>query len=486
MKQKRLMMMSLAAMMTMGALAGCSRAADSAAADAEAENGVSVPATEGLRPADTDGEGRVYMLNFKPETDEAWQRLADRYEDETGVEVDILTAADGQYATSLQSEMAKSEAPTIFTIGNTAAAQQWNDYTYDLRDTELYSHLTNKDLAITYDDKIAGVANCYESYGLIFNRAILSSYGRLPNAVVTGAEEITSLDILEEVADDIERRLDELNAQLEADGYDYEVKGAFASSGLDSGSSWRFSGHLANLPLYYEFKDANLEDLTAGQPEIQGTYLSNFKRVWDMYTRDSDADVKTLNSGALNAESEFGMGEAVFYQNGDWAYSPLTNEENGYLVNADDMGMMPIFFGVEDETEGLCVGTENYWAVNARAPQADIDASLTFLNWVITSEEGRSAMTNEMGLTTPFDTFTGDFETQNVFARDSVRMQEEGRTIIPWVFNATPNVDDWRADFVAALTAYTDGSGDWEGVRSAFVNGWNNQWILAQQAADAA
>ncbi len=433
----------------------------------------------------TGGKGKVYMLNFKPETDQAWQDLATIYENETGTDVTVLTAADGQYATTLQSEMAKSEAPTIFNIGNMAAAQQWREYEYDLSDSKLYEHLANKDLALRLDDKVVGIANCYESYGLIYNKAIIESYGKLPNAVVKTADEITSLDTLEQVADDINARIDEVNAQLETDGSEYRITEAFASSGLDSGSSWRFSGHLANLPLYYEFRDAGLSDLTAGQAEIEGNYLDNFKRVWDMYTRDSAADVKTLNSGALNAESEFGMGEAVFYQNGDWAFSPLTDEANGYLVKAEDMGMMPIYFGVDDENQALCVGTENYWAVNARASQDDIDASLAFLNWVVTSDEGRDAMTNKMGLTTPFDTFTGDFQTKNVFAQDSQRLQDEGKTIVAWSFNATPNVDDWRADVVAALTAYTDGSGDWANVEHAFVDGWQEQWQLQHEANES-
>ncbi|HCE73156.1 MAG TPA: ABC transporter substrate-binding protein, partial [Lachnospiraceae bacterium] len=90
-----------------------------------------------------------------------------------------------------------------------------------------------------------------------------------------------------------------------------------------------------------------------------------------------------------NAEQEFGMGEAVFYQNGDWEFSALTNEDNGYEVKAEDLGMMPIYFGVDDANEGLCSGTENFWAINAKAPQEDIDSSLAFLNWVITSDEGR-------------------------------------------------------------------------------------------------
>ena len=202
--------------------------------------------------------GKVYMLNFKPETDEAWQDLAATYTDQTGVEVNVLTAADGQYNTTLQSEMAKSDAPTIFNVGNSSAAQTWNDYTYDLKDSELYKHLTDKSLVINYDDKVAAIANCYECYGLIYNKTILEGYCGMDGAVVSSVDEINNFDTLKKVADDINSRIDDINKELGTD-----LTEAFASAGLDDGSSWRFAGHLANMPLYYEFKDDGC-DLTAG------------------------------------------------------------------------------------------------------------------------------------------------------------------------------------------------------------------------------
>lgn len=423
-------------------------------------------------------DGRVYLLNFKPETDEAWQDLADVYND-LGGNVVVLTAADGEYDTTLTSEMSKNEAPTIFNVSNSAGAATWDDYTYDLSDTAIYDHLTDKSLTVTYNGKVAGVANCYEAFGIIYNKTILEDYCTMDDAVVTSIDEIDDLDTLEAVAEDINNRVDEIN-----ETFGYELEGAFSSSGLDDGSSWRFSGHLANLPLYYEFVDDGVEDVVAGEAEIDGTYLDNYKRVWDMYISTSAADPATLSSGAYNAESELGLGEAVFYQNGDWEYSALTNEENGYTVTADDLDMMPIYFGVDDENEGLCVGTENHWAINSQCTEEEIEASLTFLEWVITSDEGRSALVNDMGLSCPFDTFTGDYESQNPFGAKANELAAEGKTSIGWAFNATPNVDDWRADVVAALTAYTDGSGEWDAVETAFVDGWATQWALAEEAAE--
>ena len=462
--KKKLVSVLLVSAMAATMLAGCGG------------NGGSSDSSDGTQAGDkTAATGSVYLLNFKPETDEAWQNLAQTYTDQTGVDVTVLTAADGQYNTTLQAEMAKAEAPTIFTVGNSAAAKTWADYTMDLSDTAIYDHLTDKSLTIKNDDKVVSVANCYECYGIIYNKTILEGYCGMDGAVVKSIDEINNFDTLKAVADDINSRVDEINDALGTD-----LTEAFASAGLDDGSSWRFSGHLANMPLYYEFKDDGA-DLIAGEEKITGKYLDNFKAVWDMYTSDSAADPKTLNSGALNAESEFGMGEAVFYQNGDWEYSALTNPDNGYTVAAEDLSMMPIYFGVDDENEGLCVGTENYWAVNQKASQEDIDASLDFLEWCITSDEGRDAITNDMGLTAPFDTFTGDYETKNAFAQASNALMAAGKTSVAWSFNATPNVDTWRANVVAPLTAYTAGEGSWDDVVTAFVDGWADQWALANE-----
>ncbi len=467
--KKKIVSLMLTLAMTATLFAGCG-----GSDDAGSNAGTEVAGTEASGTA----TGSVYMLNFKPEVDQAWKDLAAVYTKQTGVEVNVLTAAEGQYSTQMQAEMAKEDAPTIFNIGNTTAAQTWNDYTLDLSGTALYEHLADKSLSINYDGKVAAVANCYECYGIIYNKTILNDYAaNVPNAVIASADDITSFETLKAVAEDINSRVDEINEVLGT-----HLDGAFASSGLDGGSSWRFSGHLAGVALYYEFLEDGC-DLISGEAAIDGTYLDNFKNVWDLYVNTSSADQKILDNGTYNAEMEFGMGEAVFFQNGNWEYAALTNPDNGYEVTAEDLGMMPIYFGVDDANQGLCVGTENYWAVNAKAPQEDIDATLAFLEWVITSDEGRDAITNTMGLSAPFDTFTGDYAPNNVFSQDNNNYAADGKTAVAWSFNATPNVDDWRAGVVAPLTAYTNGSGDWDAVVDGFVNGWATQWKLAEEAA---
>lgn len=476
--KKKLVSVLLCAAMVSTLLAGCGGSGSADSSSSSETAGSSDTASSDTGSGDTAstadaGSGSVYLLNFKPETDGVWQDLASTYTTQTGVEVMVVTAADGQYKTTLQSELAKSEAPTIFNIGNASDCAEYANYIYDLSGSSLYNHLTDKSLALEYDGKVAAVANCYECYGIIYNKTILEGYCGLDGAVVSSVDEINSFETLNAVATDINNRVDEIN-----DALGTNLTEAFASSGLDSGSNWRFSGHLAGIELYYEFKDAGC-DLTAGMSPISGKYMDNFKNVWDMYTNTSAADKATLDSGAYNAEEELGLGEAVFYQNGDWEYSAFApDNENGYIVTTDDLSMMPIYFGVDDANEGLAVGTENHWAVNAQASQENIDSTLAFLEWVITSDEGRDAITNQMGLTAPFDTFTGEYTSNNAFAAMANEYAAAGKTSVAWSFNATPAVDDWRADFVAPLTEYTERGGSWDDVVTAFVDQWTYYWDL--------
>ena len=78
--------------------------------------GLSATMAMGMLPATLvsadEATGTVYYLNFKPEQADQWKELAEKYTEETGVQVDVVTAASGTYESTLKSEMAKSEAPT--------------------------------------------------------------------------------------------------------------------------------------------------------------------------------------------------------------------------------------------------------------------------------------------------------------------------------------------------------------------------------------
>ncbi|NMM94955.1 ABC transporter substrate-binding protein [Bifidobacterium oedipodis] len=411
--------------------------------------------------SDGDAKGKVYYLNFKPEAADQWTALAKKYTEEKGVEVKVQTAASGTYEQTLKSEIAKSEAPTLFQVNGPVGYQNWKKYTADLSGTDIYKELTNQDVALKDGDKVVGVPYVMETYGLIYNKDILDKYFATDGAKAKSVDEINSFDKLKAVADDMQAKKDELG-----------IKGAFTSAGMDSSSDWRFKTHLANLPLYYEFKEDNVTEQPA---EIKGTYLPEYKQIWDLYLKDSTTEPTQISAKTGDdANSEFALGEAAFYQNGTWAWTDL--QKAG--MSADSVGMMPIYIGGPDEeNEGLATGSENYWCINDKASDADKKATEDFLTWVITSDAGKEALSKDMGFTTPFKTFD-DVTSDNPLTEAAVADQKSGRTAVSWNFTMMPS-EEWKNKLGAALLEYAQGTGDWSAVENAFVKGWASEYAAS-------
>ena len=385
-------------------------------------------------------KGSVYYLNFKPEFNDALQQLAKDYTAKTGVEVKVVTAASGTYSDTLTAEMGKENPPTIFNIGNQAGLADWDEYALDLTDSAIAKELTTNDFNLyNADGKLKAIGNCYESFGIIVNVKLLKEAGH-------ELSEIKDFATLKAVVEDIHGKAGTL-------GFD-----AFTSAGLHGGSSWRFSGHLATIPLHYEGVKSNVAT-------IKGDKLDQFKNVWDLYINNSATDPKTLSSDALDAAAEFKAGKAVFYQNGTWEYSGLI--EAG--MKSEDLAMIPIYSGAADDKDiALCSGTENCWAINAKVSEADQKASIDFLVWLVSDEKAAKTYVEQLGAV-PFKNAPAS---TNKFVADGNALLAAGKKSISWAFNYTPNVDAWRATVVTALTNYSAGNGTWEDVVKAFVDGW--------------
>ena len=392
----------------------------------------------------------VYYLNFKPEADAAWQELAKEYTELTGVKVKVVTAASGEYSQTLTTEMGKSNAPTLFQCGNQAGLEQWDEYCLDLSNTDVYKEMTTDEFNLkNANGEVKAIGYCYEAFGIIVNKALLKEAGY-------EVSDIKDFASLKAIAEDITARKDELGFA------------AFTSAGLEGSSSWRFSGHLANMPLYYEFRDNNV---TAQPATITGEYLDAYKNIWDLYINNATCAPSELSTKTGTAATdEFGKGQAVFYQNGTWEYAGLIDT---YGMKAEDLTMIPIYCGVEGEANAaLACGTENCWAVNAKVSEDQIQKTLDFMKWVVTSESGTKMMAKEFG---PIP-FKAAKESDNVFFTAANDLINEGKYVVTWAFNHTPNVDAWRAAVVSALTQYSGNGGSWDDVEKAFVDGWAEQY----------
>ena len=436
--KRKLLALGLAAAMSVSLLAGCGSAGSSSQAGSTGGSSAGGEAASG---------GSVYYLNFKPEADAQWQALAETYTEQTGVPVTVVTAASGNYETMLKSEMAKTDAPTLFQVNGPVGLASWSDYCYDLTGTDFANELTSDDFKLMDGDKLAGVAYVYEGYGIIVNTALLEEAG------YTTAD-ITDFESLKKVAEDITARKDELGFS------------AFTSAGMDGSSDWRFKTHLANMPLYYEFEDEGYEGTPA---EIKGAYLDNYRQIWDLYINNATCEPSLLSAKtADDATAEFLTGAAVFYQNGTWEYTNIAD------LGDENMDILPIYIGVDgEENQGLCIGTENYWCVNAKASEEDIKATLDFMYWCVTSEEGTTAMAQDMGFICPFKNAK---ETPNVLNNKMNEAVASGKYSVAWDFNYIPS-EEWKNGVGSALTSYAADQTDanWDAVVTAFVDGWANE-----------
>lgn len=463
--KKKLLSALLCATMISSMLVGCggSEAATETTETTETTEAAQTTETAETEEATEETEasaegGSVYYLNFKPEVDEQWQEIAAAYTEETGVPVKVVTAASGTYEEVLKSEIAGSDAPTLFQINGPVGYNSWKDYCLDLTDTDLYKSLADQSLAIKGEDGgVYGVPYTVESYGIIYNDAIMQKYFAMDGAVATSVDEINNFDTLKAVVEDMQAKKDDLG-----------IEGVFACTSLLPGEDWRWQTHLANIPVYYEYKDKNVTDLA----ELEFTYGDNFKNIFDLYINNSTCAPTLLGSKAVtDSMAEFALGQCAMVQNGNWGWGQIAGVD-GNVVAETDVKFMPIYTGVAgEENQGLCTGTENFWCVNSQTSEANQKATLDFINWLISSDEGKDAMVNKLGNAAPFTTFGDDEKPSDPLAKEMYRYMENGKTSVSWNFTTFPS-QDFKDDFGAALLEYCNGNMTWDDVVNTVVTRW--------------
>ena len=395
----------------------------------------------------------VYWLNFKPESDEVLQQIAKMYKEKTGVDVKVVTAASGTYSQTLTAEMDKSNPPTLFVVGNANSVKDWKDYVVDLNGTPIANEL-NTDAYNLYDDsgKLVSIGYCFECYGIVVN----------PDHVVAAGhsmDELKNFAGLKAVAEDIHARAAEL-------GFD-----AFSAADMDGSSSWRYTGHLINLEYYYEEQDAGAK-WTECPPELTGKYFDNFRNIYDLSINNSCTDPKELATGGHDPVNQFVSGKSTFVLTGSWDFGTIAET----VPNAT---MIPYYCGVAgEEKAGLNCGTENCWAINAKASEAAQKNTMDFLVWCVTDPDASRLLVDSFGAMP----YKNAVESTNAFLAAADAYAAAGNYVMDWATNYQPAVDDYRAAAVSALNQYNADQSDanWELVRTAFIDGWAVQYANQQ------
>lgn len=401
-------------------------------------------------------KGHVYYLSAKPEQQDEFKDLAKQFTKDTGIPVDVSVASSGTYEQSLKSELAKSNAPTMFDVDNNDF-QNWSGYYNDMSKTGIYKDLKNQDFALKLDNKVIAVPYVMERYGIIYNKSLMKQYFSADWSSIKSIEEIDNFKALKTVADEIQDHKDALG-----------VKGAFSSAGFDSSSSKRFGDQLAHIPVYYEYRDQNTEE---EPPTISGKYMDNFKNIFDLYLKDSTTKPSQLSSATMDdSNSEFSTKQAVFLQNGSWGYPQIKDQD----VPDEDIGVLPIYMGVPgEEKQGLTVSFM-YFATNNKSSEKDKEATNQFLDYILNNDDARKIVTDDMGFETPFKSYEkAGFKSKNPVQRANDAYAKAGD--YDTVIHPLPSAQ-WVASLSDAMLEYTQGTGDWAKVNTAFVDGWATEY----------
>jgi raffinose/stachyose/melibiose transport system substrate-binding protein len=321
-------------------------------------------------------------------------------------------------------------------------------------------------MAVTDGDGVFGLPYVVEGYGIIYNNAIMSKYFGLSGAKAKSMDEINNFAKLKEVVED-----------MTAKKADLGIKGVFSSTSLKPGEDWRWQTHLANIPVFYEFRDNKVDIKNSdATKEIKFQYSDNFKNIFDLYLNNSVTDPKLLGSKSVDdSMAEFALGQSAMVQNGNWAWGQISGVD-GNVVKAEDVKFLPIYTGMPgEEKQSISVGTENFFAINKQASPEKQKLAADFIYWLYSSEKGKAFVTNDLKFIAPFDTFAENEKPTDPLAKEVIRyLSNKDLYNVAWNFVVFPN-QTFKDNFGAALLQYAQGTMQWDAVKQLVVDQWKTE-----------
>lgn len=171
--------------------------------------------------------------------------------------------------------------------------------------------------------------------------------------------------------------------------------------------------------------------------------------------------------------TEFALGKAAMVQNGDWSHSQIDAVENPVVTPDSGVAFLPLYIGAEgEESQGLSIGSENYLCINKFSSEEDQRASLDFLTWLYTSDEGVQLVRDELGFLAPFDTFDSQAKPEDTLGQLVQQWKVRADvTNLPWDFTVFPG-QRFKDSFGGYLQQYALGTLEWEDLVEKTVESW--------------
>ena len=340
---------------------------------------------------------KIIIFQSKVEITDQLEELAEDYEDETGVEVEVWGTTGDDYLQQLKTKLGNGQGPTLYSLLPGAESETMKNYEEDLSDLSFVDKITDG-MADVIDGKTVGIPYTMEGWGMLYNKSLIN------------ADDVTDYDSFVQMLKD-----------QKANGIN--------GFGL-SQESYFLIAHILNTPFALQENPSEfLEKLNAGEVKMADT--PEFQEFAKFYAAIRDYSYNPLEVNYDKECGDFATGKTAAIHQGNWCYSMFDDYDIDF-----DMGLAPVPICGNDK---IAVNVPAAWYVNSQASDAEKQAGKDFLEWLYTSDKGQDYLMNKFGFLPVVEGMEND--NPNPISAEVVKYAEEGKTL-------DCPLNDWPAGIV--------------------------------------
>lgn len=385
----------------------------------------------------------ITLFNSKVEIEPQLEEMAAKYSEEKGVDLEVIYSGD-VVASHLASKYASKDPYTISMVDAKDVYSLAEEHAVDLSNE---SWVKDTDYAVKVNGKTYGFPLCVEARGLIYNaEAIKKITGKDFNP-----DDYKTLDAFKGLID-----------ELKAGGMKSPV-------GIMK-EDWSLAAHfLSEVVEQQSDPDAFVASLQDGSADVANNEKFNeLMDTFDVLKENNYAKDSAISAEREVTEQKLAEGEIAFMFGGNWDWSVI----NAYDYS-EDMGLMPVPEDTTDGTNEKIVGGGAKMLFIDNSEQTSDEqrqAAKDFLKWLAEDDEGKSFITEDAALVSPFKTNTLDVKDP---LGKSVKKYADAGAILP---NYDHNPDDYITVMGAEMQKYLAGQED----RAAFAKAYQDYWKSAK------
>lgn len=323
--------------------------------------------------------GSIRLVNGKIEVDAQLKKLAQMYEEETGVHVEIESMGGGiDIQGTVKGYYQADNMPDIFVNGGTTDFGNWKGLLVDMSDQ---AWAADTDAAYVDENGTIGFPYTTEAIGLSYNASILEAAGIDP-ATLTNPAAIQS------AFETLDSKKDELGITAVV-GYYTEPVNLYWSTGNHVFANYLDAG--------LDREDTTYIDKLNDGGQLDEARFADFAKF--IGTLNKYADKELLVSGTYDQQVlNFASGKYAFVTQGSWIGATMTADDAEAYAAAGNFkcGMVPYAFTEGADT--ILTNSPSWWAVYDGPNK---DAALAFLQWM-SEDKAQQVLVEEAGFVSPF------------------------------------------------------------------------------------